>query len=304
MAKYKLKIDPGHGGKDPGAISKFGHEEDWTLKISLYQYNRFKELGVSVSLTRDSYTTLTEDQRVALAQEGEYCLSNHLNAGGGDRAEVVHSIYDDGKLANAIKAQLLAVGQQAVKVYCKQGKSGDYYYMHRRTGKTKTNIVEYCFIDNEADFTHFKNNWEAYAEATVKSFCSHIGHPYKSKNTEPAPQQTVSKIEPYFFSAPNGPIARARVIADGAKIYTAPNSAADFVRTAIKGEEFDIYTNLNDWHNVGGANWIKGNQNGVQQLALIVFKVIVDNLQYGQARDLVPELQKRFSGNNVWGEPK
>ncbi|MFS0776272.1 N-acetylmuramoyl-L-alanine amidase [Neobacillus sp. 3P2-tot-E-2] len=184
MAKYKLKIDPGHGGKDPGAISSFGNEEDWTLKISLYQYNRFKELGVSVSLTRDSDETLTEDQRVALAQEGEYCISNHLNAGGGDRAEVIHSIYDDGKLANAIKYQLESAGQTNVKVYCKQGKSGDYYYMHRRTGKTKTNIVEYCFIDNEADFTHFKNNWEAYAEATVKAFCSHIGHPYRTKDIQ------------------------------------------------------------------------------------------------------------------------
>jgi N-acetylmuramoyl-L-alanine amidase len=182
MAKYKLKIDPGHGGKDPGAISKFGHEEDWTLKISLYQYNRFKELGINVGLTRDSDVTLTEDQRVKLAQEGEYCISNHLNAGGGDRAEVVHSIYDDGKLANAIKAQLLAVGQQAVRVYFRKGTSGDYYYMHRRTGATKTIIVEYCFIDNETDFKHFKDNWEAYAEATVKAFSSHIGHPYKIKN--------------------------------------------------------------------------------------------------------------------------
>jgi N-acetylmuramoyl-L-alanine amidase len=180
MAKYKLMLDAGHGGKDPGATSIFGREEDWALKITLYQYKRFKELEVSVGLTRDEDETLTEDQRVTLVQQGEYCYANHLNAGGGDRAEVIHSIHDDGKLANLIKEQLLAAGQNAVKVYCKTGSNGkDYYYMHRRTGATKVNIVEYSFIDNEADFNHFKDNWEAYAEGPVRAFCTHIGHPYK-----------------------------------------------------------------------------------------------------------------------------
>lgn len=181
VVKYKLMIDAGHGGKDPGAVSQYGHEDDYTLLISLYQYKRFKELGVSVGITRDSDKTLTENERVALAQHGEYCISNHLNAGGGDRAEVIHSIYDDGKLANKIKDQLLAVGQNYVKVYFRNGANGDYYYMHRRTGATKTNIVEYCFIDNKADFEHFKENMYDYAESVVKAFCSHIGHPYKQK---------------------------------------------------------------------------------------------------------------------------
>jgi N-acetylmuramoyl-L-alanine amidase len=180
MANLDLIIDPGHGGKDPGAVSQFGHEEDFTLKISLYQYNRFKELGVKVAITRTSDTTLEEDARVAAVKNSgaKYCISNHLNAGGGDRAEVVHSIYDDGKLANKIKDQLLAVGQSSVKVYFRKYGNNDYYYMHRRTGTVSTQIVEYCFIDNAADFNHFNQNWEAYAEAVVKAFCSHIGHPY------------------------------------------------------------------------------------------------------------------------------
>jgi len=176
----KLMLDAGHGGKDSGAISQFGHEEDYTLLISQYQYKRFKELGVSVGLTRNSDVTLEENERVRLAQQGEFCISNHLNAGGGDRAEVIHSIYDNGRLANMIKEQFLAIGQTSVKVYCRKGTNGDYYYMHRRTGKTITNIVEYCFIDNEADFTHFKNNLYVYAEVVVKAFCQYIGHPYVS----------------------------------------------------------------------------------------------------------------------------
>lgn len=192
MVKHKLVIDAGHGGKDPGAVSKWGREEDWTLKIALYQYKRFKDLGIKVGITRTTDKDLTEDQRVALAKEGDYCFSNHLNAGGGDRAEVIHSIFDDGKLANEIKKYLLEAGQNAVKVYDKEYNDGDYYYMHRRTGATKTNIIEYSFIDNEADFTDFKNNWEKYAEAPVKAFCNFIGHPYKPPYKDSTAQKPIS----------------------------------------------------------------------------------------------------------------
>lgn len=195
MAKYKLMIDAGHGGKDPGAVSKFGREEDWTLKISLYQYERYKQLGVSVGITRTADVDLTEDQRVKLAQQGEYCFSNHLNAGGGDRAEVIHSIFDNGKLAEMIKMELLAAEQNAVKIYSRKHGSVDYYYMHRRTGATKTNIIEYAFIDNEADYKHFAANWQAYAEAPVKAFCKFIGHPYSSPKASTPKAKTITLNE-------------------------------------------------------------------------------------------------------------
>ncbi|WP_226085634.1 N-acetylmuramoyl-L-alanine amidase family protein [Mesobacillus sp. S13] len=182
LRKPILIIDPGHGGKDPGAVSKYGREEDWTLKISLYQYERFQALGVPVVISRTKDVDLEENERVSTVKNSgaTYCFSNHLNAGGGDRAEVIHSIYDDGELANLIKEELEAVGQETVKVYTRKGSNGaDYYYMNRRTGAVKTNIIEYCFLDNEADFKHFSENWKAYAEAPIKAFCKHIKHPYK-----------------------------------------------------------------------------------------------------------------------------
>lgn len=197
LSKPILIIDPGHGGKDSGAVSKYGHEEDWTLKISLYQYERFQELGVPVVISRAKDVDLEENERVSpvINSGATYCLSNHLNAGGGDRAEVIHSMYDDGKLANRIKEQLLVAGQNAVKVYFRQGSNGkDYYYMHRRTGAVKTNIVEYAFIDNEADYKHFEANWKNYAEAVIRAFCTHIGHPYKTP--------VVSKPKPVQKPAP------------------------------------------------------------------------------------------------------
>lgn len=47
-------IDAGHGGIDSGAVGNNLLEKDLTLKASLYMYNRLKELGIPVKLTRDN----------------------------------------------------------------------------------------------------------------------------------------------------------------------------------------------------------------------------------------------------------
>lgn len=86
----KIVIDPGHGGNDPGALGNNIIEKEYTLKISKYMENRFKELGIPVTLTRDGDITLTPTERTnrVLNAYGNspdvIVISNHLNAGGGD----------------------------------------------------------------------------------------------------------------------------------------------------------------------------------------------------------------------------
>ena len=90
MAIKGVVIDPGHGGTDPGAISNGLKEKDSTLLISKYMYDRLKELGVPVTLTRDTDETLTPTNRVnkILSAYGNdpnvIVISNHLNAGGAE----------------------------------------------------------------------------------------------------------------------------------------------------------------------------------------------------------------------------
>jgi len=86
--KYRIVVDAGHGGSDPGAVSGNLREKDFTLQAANYMYNRFKELGVPVAITRDTDKTLTRNERLNTMRSlgtdpNVIVLSNHINAGGG-----------------------------------------------------------------------------------------------------------------------------------------------------------------------------------------------------------------------------
>ncbi|MEF2247758.1 N-acetylmuramoyl-L-alanine amidase [Paenibacillus sp. IITD108] len=189
----ELIIDPGHGGSDQGASGNGIIEKQMTLDISLYQYERFKQLGVPVMLTRQNDTTLDPNQRTELikASGAKHCMSNHINAASSSTAagaEIIHSIHSDGKWAKIIADELKAVGQvlRPTSTYSKAQSNGqDYYYMHRLTGNVSTIIVEYGFLTNAADAARLKANWQAYAEAAVKAYCLFTGRKYVPPATSP-----------------------------------------------------------------------------------------------------------------------
>lgn len=89
MNNPRIVIDAGHGGSDGGASGNGIIEKDLTLDISQYMYNRFRELGIPVTMTRTTDETLSPTVRVerimnAYGDEpGVIVISNHINAGGG-----------------------------------------------------------------------------------------------------------------------------------------------------------------------------------------------------------------------------
>jgi N-acetylmuramoyl-L-alanine amidase len=82
--------DAGHGGADSGAVGNGITEKNLTLDISEYMYDRFKDLGIPVKITRTEDIDLGSDVRPqkVLDQFGNgknvVVISNHINAGGGE----------------------------------------------------------------------------------------------------------------------------------------------------------------------------------------------------------------------------
>lgn len=93
----KIVIDAGHGGDDPGASGNGIIEKDLTLKISQYMYDRFKDLGIPVKMTRTTDETISPTERVKRVLDAYgnsndvIVISNHINAGGGTSFYVVNS---------------------------------------------------------------------------------------------------------------------------------------------------------------------------------------------------------------------
>jgi SsrA-binding protein len=131
--KFKIKtiiVDPGHGGRDPGAIGRNGlKEKKITLDIAKKLRKLLLEEGFKVILTRKEDESLPLDDRVKIANyyKGDLFLSIHANAiprrkrsrAGGFEVYFVSPTTDASALA-------VAARENAVRNLEKKKEEGDY----------------------------------------------------------------------------------------------------------------------------------------------------------------------------------
>jgi N-acetylmuramoyl-L-alanine amidase len=95
----KIVIDPGHGGKDPGAIGAGGvMEKDLVLSIAKKLAVKLtNEMGVQVVLTRkdDRFIALEDRTYLANAEDADLFISLHMNASPNADAHGVETYYLD-----------------------------------------------------------------------------------------------------------------------------------------------------------------------------------------------------------------
>ena len=79
---YKIVLDAGHGGTDPGAIYKERKEKDDNLALTLAVGKILEDNGVDVVYTRteDVYQTPFEKARIANQSGADYFISFHRNS--------------------------------------------------------------------------------------------------------------------------------------------------------------------------------------------------------------------------------
>lgn len=91
LGRIVVMIDPGHGGKDPGAIGPTGLEEkDVVLAIGKMVRDRLSRLPqFDVSMTRDRDVFIPLEERTAMANRAhaDIFVSLHINASRDPRAE-------------------------------------------------------------------------------------------------------------------------------------------------------------------------------------------------------------------------
>lgn len=85
--KYSIKtiiLDPGHGGKDPGAVGRRLGIKEKTLALSVAKKLKrvLEDNGIKVIMTRDSdkFVSLPERVRIANASDADLFISIHINS--------------------------------------------------------------------------------------------------------------------------------------------------------------------------------------------------------------------------------
>ncbi|MCD4831837.1 MAG: N-acetylmuramoyl-L-alanine amidase [Anaerohalosphaeraceae bacterium] len=80
-SKWLIIVDPGHGGKDPGAISPYGfYEKTVNLSVAAQITEMLKDKGYKVIMTRDDDTFIELEERAAIANRNKASLFISIHA--------------------------------------------------------------------------------------------------------------------------------------------------------------------------------------------------------------------------------
>lgn len=91
-------LDPGHGGRDPGALGPYGlREKDVMLRLARELRPRLEARGFRVRLTRETDRTLSLEERTAFAEGvgADVFISLHANASRRHGARGIETYYLD-----------------------------------------------------------------------------------------------------------------------------------------------------------------------------------------------------------------
>ena len=195
----KVFIGVGHGGSDPGAVANGFKEKDLALTISLSCRDELVRHGVSVQMSRttDVSEQLNDKINRCNAYNPDYALDIHINAGGGDGAEVFHH-YGGGKgktLATNILTEMVNAGQNSRGTKIKKNSSGLDYFGFIRLTNAPAVIVECAFIDNKKDIAIIDTTAEQKAMGVViaKGVLKTLGIKYIEKKKEEP------KVNQYYY---------------------------------------------------------------------------------------------------------
>ncbi len=79
--RFTIVIDPGHGGKDPGASTAGKNEKDIVLNVAKYlRANLSKDFNVLLTRSNDSFISLSQRPNLANKREADMFISLHVNA--------------------------------------------------------------------------------------------------------------------------------------------------------------------------------------------------------------------------------
>ena len=175
---YKIVLDAGHGGTDPGAVYNGRNEKDDNLALAQAVGKILEDNGVDVVYTRteDIYQTPFEKARIANQSGADYFISFHRNSSPEDNqyqgVEVL--VYDKSgikyQMAQNIVGALGELGFREIGVKERPG-----LVVLRRT-RMPALLIETGFINSDADNALYDEKKDEYIIESYKQKYEGLGY--------------------------------------------------------------------------------------------------------------------------------
>ena len=174
---YRVVVDAGHGGSDPGAVFEGRREKDDVLRLAMAVGEILENNGVEVVYTRttDVFDTPFEKAMKGNRADADIFLSLHRNATASPTGAtgIMSLVYEDegvpADLARNINANLSALGFRDLGVIERPG-----LVVLRRT-EAPAVLVEAGFIDNPADNEQFDAQFNEIAAGIANGVLETLG---------------------------------------------------------------------------------------------------------------------------------
>src|SRR5699024_7955186 len=193
----KIVIDPGHGGRDSGAIGRNSKEKDNVLKVAKKLRTLLEGYGHEVILTRegDGYLTLTQRANIANNRKADVFISLHNNSASNNKATGFETFIYNGNVSSKTKNLQTAVHDAIAKNIGipNRGKKRANFAVLRQT-KMPAVLVEYAFINNPSDEDILINRVDDLAQWTCDGIIHALGGTVKAKSSNtPKPPKKPQK---------------------------------------------------------------------------------------------------------------
>lgn len=115
--KMRIMVDPGHGGKDPGAVRRRMREKDWNLAVAKELASLLKKGGFEVKMTRenDTFIALSERSKMANNFKADLFISVHTNASKNRNAHGFQVYFRSEKATDKEAADVAALENEAMQ---------------------------------------------------------------------------------------------------------------------------------------------------------------------------------------------
>jgi len=290
---YKVFIDAGHGGSDPGALGFGYRESDLNLQVAKKVEDKLKSRGIDVKMSRtsDIYHSLSERAEMANDYGADAFVSIHQHSATSKSANGIETYYnrnkeEDKPLSNDIQNQLISKTNASNRGVKNAG------FAVLVQSNMISSLVECGFISNESEVKKISN--PSYQDKLAEGIADGIEKYLKSNVIIEE-----SQIE----------ITGTVINAESLSVRTGPSTSFDIIGELSDGDKVNIVGKSGNWYKIEyndiygyiSASYIKLDEVEPEEDNAIVFNDVSEShWAYSQIKDFVQKGYINGYGDNTF----